>query len=577
LGSFNFHKTRKMNVRNYKDSSKRASKKHVSFHALLFISIMIAAFLSMYPIRHQARDPSGLPTSEDDSQPHRSLNGVQPAIFHLTADPIKVPFVLHRARQVISIEQKIQKDPHVGACHKGQSLLAPIPSYVCEELHCLWSEAAQQNIDLYINPLSPLSQPTLGSNDDWASQKTCPKPRGGQRATLFGQPKVSFIVTMYNNVETTAKCILELFRTAHEVDSAEIIIINDGSTEDAYKVTRIIDLLRYYFGTVIKYHSNSEPSGYGAANSKGIEMASGKYIALINNDMFVTKGWLGSLLWTLETRPQTGIVGPLFLQDKGIVAEAGGLIWNDASGANVSRGKRLAHQFNHARVVDYISAACIIFAKETFLALGGFDARYEKGYYEDTDLAFTMTQAGLDIVYQPLAVVYHQEGSTFGTDQTSDLKRQLMKQNKAKFVEKWADKLQYHCPQEVGLMEGSHRASYPRLLWVDDIIPEPDRDSGSIRNINLMKILLSFGYAVSFKPNVVRSPAYEAFVRGIGVHVLPASSPASWKLTNGGVCAFDVVWVARRSIFNATVEAIKSQCPTTPLIYDTGMYGLLVL
>lgn len=50
--------------------------------------------------------------------------------------------------------------------------------------------------------------------------------------------------------------------------------------------------------------------------------------------------------------------------------------------------------------------------------------------------------AGYDVLFQPLAVAFHQEGSTFGTDATSDLKRQLMAQNKQKFSEKWRYVLQ---------------------------------------------------------------------------------------------------------------------------------------
>lgn len=39
-----------------------------------------------------------------------------------------------------------------------------------------------------------------------------------------------------------------------------------------------------------------------------------------------------------------------------------------------------------------------------------------------------MTANGYQVVYQPLAVVYHQEGTTFGTD-ASERKQTLMKQN----------------------------------------------------------------------------------------------------------------------------------------------------
>lgn len=49
--------------------------------------------------------------------------------------------------------------------------------------------------------------------------------------------------------------------------------------------------------------------------------------------------------------------------------------------------------------------------------------------------------AGLRVLLQPLAVVYHQEGGTFGTDETSELKRRLMAENRDKFERKWREDL----------------------------------------------------------------------------------------------------------------------------------------
>ena len=40
-----------------------------------------------------------------------------------------------------------------------------------------------------------------------------------------------------------------------------------------------------------------------------------------------------------------------------------------------------------------------------FERLGGFDPKYAPAYYEDTDLAFKVTQSGRKVLYQPLSVV----------------------------------------------------------------------------------------------------------------------------------------------------------------------------
>ena len=59
--------------------------------------------------------------------------------------------------------------------------------------------------------------------------------------------------------------------------------------------------------------------------------------------------------------------------------------------------------------------------------------------------------AGLEVIFQPLAVNFHQEGGTFGTESTSSLKQRLMAENKVKFFTKWSYVLQVlflsSCPE----------------------------------------------------------------------------------------------------------------------------------
>eukprot|EP00955_Chlamydomonas_euryale_P005286 56430-Chlamydomonas_euryale.AAC.1 len=88
--------------------------------------------------------------------------------------------------------------------------------------------------------------------------------------------------------------------------------------------------------------------------------------------------------------------------------QAGGIVFSDGNAANYARYAAPSHANLYARRVDYISAACLLMRRETYFQLGGFDPRYERGYYEDTDLAMAVANASRFVVYQPAAVVYHQ-------------------------------------------------------------------------------------------------------------------------------------------------------------------------
>lgn len=65
-------------------------------------------------------------------------------------------------------------------------------------------------------------------------------------------------------------------------------------------------------------------------------------------------------------------------------------------------------QVSFSRKVDYISAACVMFPRQLYSAVGGFDSAYGLGYYEDTDLAMQVREKGLEVVFQPLSVVSDQ-------------------------------------------------------------------------------------------------------------------------------------------------------------------------
>ena len=62
----------------------------------------------------------------------------------------------------------------------------------------------------------------------------------------------------------------------------------------------------------------------------------------------------------------------------------------------------------------YLQAFCgcsVLFRKDLFLSLGGFDSRFFM-YYEDADLSWRIRRAGYSIVYEPKAVVRHIHAGT---------------------------------------------------------------------------------------------------------------------------------------------------------------------
>src|SRR5690606_16159576 len=120
-------------------------------------------------------------------------------------------------------------------------------------------------------------------------------------------------------------------------------------------------------------------------------------------------------------------------------------------------------------------------------------------FYEDTDLCMRVIALGRLVLCNPAARVVHTEGATTGTDVRVGIKSyQLI--NQRKFKDRWASALARH-PDHNAPAAGITDRLYARtILIIDALVPQPDRDSGSLRLVNLMRLLIEEGAHVVFVP-----------------------------------------------------------------------------
>ena len=58
-----------------------------------------------------------------------------------------------------------------------------------------------------------------------------------------------------------------------------------------------------------KLVQNDENLGFAAGNNRGLEAADGEMLVILNNDTYVTPGWLLDLTRHLRKDPNLGLVG----------------------------------------------------------------------------------------------------------------------------------------------------------------------------------------------------------------------------------------------------------------------------
>ncbi|MBW7470474.1 glycosyltransferase [Marinobacter sp. M216] len=379
----------------------------------------------------------------------------------------------------------------------------------------------------------------------------------------IGNPEVSIVIPVYNQYQTTLSCLKAVLEHTGEVNY-EVIVADDCSTDITSSIENRIHNIRVVRG--------EENFGFLGNCNNAVAHARGKYMVLLNNDTNVQKGWLSALVSTMKADSKAGIVGPKLLFENGVLQEAGGIVWNDASGWNYGRGQSPDQpEFNYVRETDYISGACILFEKQVWDELGGFDERFKPAYYEDTDLAFQMRARGLKVLFQPESEVVHFEGVSNGTDVGSGIKKHQAI-NQEVFREKWQDVLEKeHFPNAQNVFQARERSAAKRtVVFVDHYVPFYDKDAGSRSTYLYVKSMVDAGLNVKFVPaNFFPHQPYTRSLQQLGVEVLLGEKYArSWKTWFSDNAQYiDVIYLHRPHITEDFVDHMTTLKPKPKLIY----------
>jgi GT2 family glycosyltransferase/glycosyltransferase involved in cell wall biosynthesis len=415
---------------------------------------------------------------------------------------------------------------------------------------------------LALGAVPPASFTSDEGNRPGRAEHLPPVPTKPIEFPIHTQVEISVIIPVFNQLDFTQACLASL-QEHQDVERFEVIVVDDASTD---ATPDVIGKIR---GLV--YLRNETNSGFTSSCNRGAKKARGSHLLFLNNDTAVTPGWLSALYETFGNEPNAGLVGSKLVFPDGRLQEAGGIIWRDGSGWNRGKfGDPDKPEYNFLCEVDYCSAACVMIPKSVFEGVGGFDPKYSPAYYEDTDLAFKVRRAGFKVLYQPLSRVVHYEGATGGTDlQTGAKKHQEI--NRTTFVRAWADVLAEK-PANGDL--ASHDRLKPeqkRVLVIDHHVPMPDRDSGSLRMFQMLKILHGLGHRMTFLPdNLANIAPYGAELQRRGIelaHHPYVTSVKDYLAAHGH--EFDIVVLSRCDFARKHIANARQYAPQSRIIFDT--------
>ncbi len=239
-------------------------------------------------------------------------------------------------------------------------------------------------------------------------------------------PLVSVIIPTRDRVELLQRCV-ESLRAKTDYDPFEIIVVDNGSAEDA---THIF-LREAEAAGVFRVLTDAGSFNYSRLNNGAAAIAHGELLLFLNNDTEADEpGWLTEIV-SHAVQPDVGAVGARLwfpngtLQHGGVVLGLGGVAGH--AFPDIPRGH--PGYFNRAMLQQNCSAvtgACMAVRKAVFEELGGFDKVHLGVTFNDIDFCLRLAGRGYRIVWTPYANLIHHESASRGHQRSPDEQTEFM-------------------------------------------------------------------------------------------------------------------------------------------------------
>jgi GT2 family glycosyltransferase len=202
------------------------------------------------------------------------------------------------------------------------------------------------------------------------------------------------------------------------LEPREIIVVDNGSSDGSQDFVRA----RYPGVRIVQNETNQ---GFAQPNNLGAEVAQGRYLALINNDMRVDPGWIEAALARLKKT--VVCVGSQILDWSGEKIDFNG---SSLEYLGYALQQNIGEPWRSVSSPDRILFACggaMLIERDVFRRVGGFDEDYF-AIYEDVDLGWRLWLAGYDVAFAPDSIAFHRGHGTLGAHANEKM-RYLMHRN----------------------------------------------------------------------------------------------------------------------------------------------------
>ena len=226
-------------------------------------------------------------------------------------------------------------------------------------------------------------------------------------------PQISIITVGMNHLSYMKKLLASIFDANNISIPIEMIYVDNCSTDGS------VEYIKNKYPQV-KILKNIKPLGFGENNNKGVFASSGKYIAIINPDIVLSKNSLDILFRYAESNSNYGILVPKLLNPNGSIqysvrgfVSVKALFYRFLSKGNDNTNNKIVSRYlcknldiEKNQPVDWAIGAALFLKKDFYASLGGFDQDYFL-YMEDEDLCLRSWKLHMPVIYLPQSVMTH--------------------------------------------------------------------------------------------------------------------------------------------------------------------------
>jgi len=205
------------------------------------------------------------------------------------------------------------------------------------------------------------------------------------------RPFISVVIPAYNASRTIGKCITALWRQTYPHELFEIIVVDDGSSDNTAGIARSM-------GAKVLAQPNQ---GAAVARNLGAREARGEIVLFTDSDCEPQEDWIERMVRPFMDPEIVGVKGFYKTRQREAIARFAQIEYDVK-----------CEMLKKDRYIDFVDTYSAAYRRDIFLRVGGFDAIYTTASGEDSELSYKLALMGYKMVAAPDAFVFHEHPDT---------------------------------------------------------------------------------------------------------------------------------------------------------------------